>query len=141
MASPACTDDTGMLNTVYEYAYALDEKRFDLFADCFTEQAIIDIRVYDAAVPVPHLEGRSAIVEFFETGRAPHRDRRRHVITNVRVERRGDSAQVHSYVVLYSTEKEVTQLLCTGQYVDDLVVEDGRWRIQKKLIDLDSMYA
>lgn len=140
MPSPVQIDEHGLLNTVYEYAYALDEKRFDLFADCFTETATIDIRVHDVAVPVPHLEGRSAIVEFFETGRDAHRDRRRHVVTNVRVDRRGDTATVHSYVILYSTENGETRLLCTGQYFDELVLED-RWRIASKVIDLDSMYA
>jgi 3-phenylpropionate/cinnamic acid dioxygenase small subunit len=130
-----------ILNTVYEYAYSLDEKKFDLFADCFSKDATVDIVVHNRAAPVPHLCGRDAIVEFFQTGRAAHRDRRRHVVTNARVGRRDDGAHVHSYVVLYSTEGGTTRLLCTGQYFDDLVREDGRWRIKKKVIDLDAMYA
>jgi 3-phenylpropionate/cinnamic acid dioxygenase small subunit len=129
-----------ILTTVYDYVYALDEKRFDLFADCFTDKASIEIRVHDAEPPMPHLSGRDMIVDFFRTGRDAHRDRRRHVVTNPRVERNGEAATVHAYVTLYSTEDHTPRLLCTGQYLDELVDEGERWRISRKLIDLDSMY-
>lgn len=132
---------TDAIRTVYDYAYALDEKRFDLFADCFTDKAAIEIRVLDAQPPTPHLSGREAIVEFFRSGRDAHRDRRRHVVTNPRVERNGESATVHAYVTLYSTEDQVPRLLCTGQYFAELDDEGERWRIGRLLIDLDSMYA
>jgi 3-phenylpropionate/cinnamic acid dioxygenase small subunit len=134
-------DGLGILNTVYDYAYSLDEKQFDLFADCFADDATIDIVVHGATPPVPHLSGRDSIVEFFRTGRARHTDRRRHVVTNTRVSSTGETASVHSYVVLYSTENGVPSLVCTGQYFDELVLAAGRWRISRKVIELDSMYA
>jgi 3-phenylpropionate/cinnamic acid dioxygenase small subunit len=133
-------DTAALLDTLYEYAAAVDDSDAELMAACFTEDAVIETEIADGT-QVPRLVGRQAIVDFITRERGRQRDRRRHLVTNPRVVDQGDDrAVVVSYVVVTSSVDGVPHVRCTGSYRDEFVLDEGRWRIRHKRIDLDSSY-
>jgi uncharacterized protein (TIGR02246 family) len=134
------SDVAAVLDVLHEYCRAVDECDVDALAGCFTEDAVIDTVVADGA-EVPRLVGRRGIVEFIEAGRKRQQDRRRHLVTNPRVLEEGDGrAVVHSYLLIVATVDGQPKVNCTGTYRTEFLLDDGRWRIRAKRIDLDSIY-
>jgi ketosteroid isomerase-like protein len=134
------SDVAAVLDTLYEYAWAVDECDAEVLADCFTEDAVIDTTVADGTA-VPRLVGREGIVEFIRAGRERQQDRRRHLVTNPRVLEEGDGrAIVHSYLLIAATVDGQLRINCTGTYRTEFVLDGGRWRIKTKQIQLDSIY-
>jgi len=134
------SDVAAMLDTLYEYASAVDDSDIEALGACFTEDAVIETRVADGT-EVPSLVGRAGIVEFIRAGRERQGDLRRHLVTNPRVLEEADGrAVVFSYVLVTATIAGELKVCCTGTYRDEFVLDDGKWRIRAKRIDLDSIY-
>jgi len=134
------SDVAAVLDVLYEYCRAVDECDLDALGGCFTDDAVIDTVVADGTT-VPRLSGRDGIVEFIRAGRERQGDRRRHLVTNPRVVEDGDGrAVVLSYLLIVATADGQVKVNCTGTYRTEFVLDDGRWRIQAKRIDLDAIY-
>ena len=121
--------------TLYRLALGFDEADLDLFADCFTEDAVVD------TVGGDHLEGRAAIREHFSLRRDGRREREeqsRHVVTNTLVLEEGESdALVVSYLLGITTVGGETRVQ-GAWYRDRFVIDDGRWRIRWHYIYSDA---
>jgi 3-phenylpropionate/cinnamic acid dioxygenase small subunit len=135
------TDTEAISATLFKYAQAVDEDDVDALAECFTEDAVFEADNAHGA-DVPALSGRKAIVDFIHSERIQRKDRRRHLVSNIRVlSRNGDEATVHAYVLLATTGPDgITQLKCTASYLDEFRLEGGTWRIRSKQIVLDAPY-
>ena len=64
----------------------------------------------------------------------------RHTISNVRVDRTGESVVgAKANITVHQTDLEgVASLYLVGRYEDELVLRDGRLKIRKKAVILDS---
>ena len=121
-------------------AYALDERKLEVLEDTFSEGAafVIDIAGVDGEVS---FEGRDAIMGLMKNSMAEQSDQRRHVVTNVFIESTGDARAVAiSNITLTSVEDGAIRLVTSGLYRDEVVCEDGRWRIAGRRIELDMAY-
>ncbi len=121
-------------------AYALDQRKLGELEDTFSEGAslIIDIAGGDGEVS---FEGRKVIMGLMKDSMAEQSDQRRHVVTNVFFETEGDErAVVVSNVTITSVEHGAIRLVTSGLYRDEVVLEDGRWRIAGRRIELDMAY-
>lgn len=116
-------------DTLAEYCQTIDDGRFDEFAECFTKDAVV-------AVMGQHIEGRDAIRAWMAQA-MPAEKRGRHVNVNIRIEvldaERATAASDFLFVANGKGEWKVTQV---GRYVDDLLHDDGRWRLARREIRL-----
>jgi hypothetical protein len=75
-----------------------------------------------------------------DAAKAPASGRRhmRHILSNVYIDVRGDTATAMSrWTMLVSTEDNRTRVGGTGRYSDKLVREKGEWKIQRRVIYRD----
>jgi uncharacterized protein (TIGR02246 family) len=84
------------------------------------------------------IAGREALAAFATKAAAslasPH-----HVVTNVVVDGDGDTAKVTAYLQVWANvgEAGTPALITTGQYMDDLVREDGVWLFASRVFTSD----
>ena len=121
-------------------AYALDERKLELLEDTFSESAsfVIDIAGVEGEMS---FAGRDAIMGLMTDSMAEQSDQRRHVVTNVFFESAEDErAVVISNISITSVEHGAIRLVTSGLYRDEVVRQDGRWRIAQRRIELDMPY-
>ncbi|TDD82161.1 hypothetical protein E1202_27865 [Saccharopolyspora karakumensis] len=133
--------DRGAIEDVLnKYAIAYDENDMTTMADCFTQDAVMSLRVQDGDLVGP-FEGRDAIVKLMRDALASQTDQRRHIVTNA-VIRSADAAavSVESYLTLISVDGAKLTVLSTARYEDRLVHDGGAWRFSKRHVQLDLPY-
>jgi 3-phenylpropionate/cinnamic acid dioxygenase small subunit len=121
-------------------AYSLDQRQLEVLEDTFSQGAsfVIDIAGVDGEMS---FEGRDAIMGLMKDSMAQQSDQRRHVVTNVFFESEGDDrAMAISNVTITSVEHGAIRLVTSGLYRDEVVREDGQWRIAGRRIELDMAY-
>jgi uncharacterized protein len=137
----AGTPDRGAIEDVLNrYAIAYDENDMSTMEDCFTQDAVMSLRVQDGDLVGP-FEGRDAIVKLMRDSLASQTDQRRHIVTNAVIRAAGATAvSVESYLTLISVEGKALTVLSTARYEDQLVREGGEWRFSKRHVQLDLPY-
>jgi 3-phenylpropionate/cinnamic acid dioxygenase small subunit len=119
------------------YAWAMDAKDWDLLGQVFTEDASFTVAVAGGPTVGP-FEGRAAIVDFISSTTAAQQDQRRHVITNVRMEREGPGeATATAILTLIVTAAGELTVHSTGPYRVDVVDEGDAWRFRRMHLALD----
>jgi 3-phenylpropionate/cinnamic acid dioxygenase small subunit len=134
------TDKLEIQELLARSAYALDERKLEVLEDTFSESAalVIDITGVDGEVS---FEGREAIMGLMQNSMQEQSDQRRHLVTNVFFEAAaGDRATAVSNITITSVEHGAIRLVTSGLYRDELVRENGRWRIAARRIELDMPY-
>lgn len=120
-------------------AYAYDERKERLLADCFTTDAVFTLRIAGGDLVGP-FEGRESIMGLMTGSMAEQTDVRRHVVSNLFFEEEGAEPVAISGLTLIATENEDIQLLSAGIYRDVVTKQEGIWRICKRHLDLDKAY-
>lgn len=127
-------------NLLNRYALAYDENDMGEMAACFTEDAVLTMRVQDGDLVGP-FEGRDEIVRLMKDSLASQNDQRRHVTTNMVVrESDATAAKVVSYLTLIAAQDGTSRLLSTARYDDELARVDGGWRFSRRHVALDLPY-
>ena len=86
-------------------------------------------------------EGKENIGKLFSDSLQEQTDQRRHVITNIYFDNEtDDSITAISYLVLITVENGVLQVLSSGMYTDDCVLQGGEWKLKRRRLDLDLPY-
>jgi hypothetical protein len=113
--------------TMARYAVAYDERRLDILADVFTEDAIFAFSI--AGGSYGEYTGRQAVVDWLHEVMLGQFDQRRHSCNNFILEELdGYRAAAAVYFSLFASAEE-TELVTTGFYRVNFRKEDGRWRI------------
>ena len=115
-------------DTLLDYCQLLDEKRLDEFADLFTEDCVFE--------EGPPAHGRAHVrakvrklLLMFES--------LSHHLSNIRVKVTSDNtAQASSYIYAWHQLNEGGQLEIWGRYLDELKIEDGRWKIHHRRVQV-----
>ena len=129
-----------LVERLHRYCWSFDERRHDLLADCFTEDAVWEGFVMGETDVGPHI-GRESVLSYLTTFWAHQRDQRRHVITNFLVESlEGDSATGMAYLLLMGSKRAQTQFECAGFYRAVYRREPDGWRISRLTAGFDSPY-
>ncbi len=119
----AAEDHLAILNLIARYNHAIDLGNPEMWADCFTEDGEFDAR------PVTHCHGRADLLEF--CGRS--QGRTRHWTSNLLVEGEGDTATASLYLMAV-TPGAIAEPGVTGVYHDQLVKQDGDWKIKRRAL-------
>jgi 3-phenylpropionate/cinnamic acid dioxygenase small subunit len=130
-------DRQAIHDLLMDYAWAMDDRDFDLLADVFHKDAsfTIDITGADSFGP---FEPGSGVVEFISSTTQQQTDQRRHVITNIRVEEETDSdATVTSTLTLNVVDGGTLTVQSVGVYRAECVDDGDRWRIRGFNLALD----
>lgn len=125
-------DRERIVDVLYRYATALDDRDWELLASCFTEDAVADFLELGGVN-----EGREAIVELCRSVLSGL-DASQHLIGNPRVSLDGDRATATCYVqaqhLLVSASGGDTYLV-GGTYRDRLLRTEHGWRIEHRTLE------
>lgn len=132
---------SAITRTIHRYAHAVDEIDRDTLIDTFTSDGCVEATVAHGD-PVPRLVGPQAIADFIMSGRRSQGDRRRHLVTNLWIDKlTANTAVAHSYHVIVIADEGAVRLKSMGTYEDDMVrCPDGEWRTALKRVTLDAPY-
>jgi ketosteroid isomerase-like protein len=121
-------DERAILQTLYTYGHAIDYDDEAAFADCWTEDAVLE---WPWREPI---EGREAILGAFRAHTHAPAVYHKHFMVEPQVELDGDRASVHCmYARLDRDDTGAPYLRSFGRYIDALVRgSDGRWRFQRR---------
>jgi ketosteroid isomerase-like protein len=121
-------------------SYGLDERDVALLADCFSEDAVMTLRVAGGDVIGP-FEGRDGIMKLMTDSMEQQTDKRRHVISNIFFESEGDGrATLISNLTLFATANGEIHVLSAGVYHDEVIKTGGHWRLHRRHLELDKSY-
>lgn len=136
----AALDRSLICERAARYCWAYDERRAELLADCFTEDAVWEGNVL-GKVPIGPFRGRGPIIAWL-TEFWPHQhDQRRHMILNTIVETQTDStATTLSYLLLMASTGKVASIESMGFYRNDYRCEGGVWRIARLSAGFDKPF-
>ena len=115
------------------YAWAIDAREFDLFADVFSEDASFVVSIAGTVAAGP-FEGRAALTDFISSTTLEQQDQRRHVITNVRL---ADENHATAILTLLVVDSGVLTVKSCGVYRVELVQAGGTWRMRTMDLALD----
>lgn len=132
-------DALAVQHLLLAYASANDERDVDAILDCFTPDGTFGMQVAGSDVVGPFGRGSDPDLRTFLDGMlGAQRDRRRHVLTNVRfLEAEPDRCVVGSYLTLVVTDGAGTRTLTSGAYRDVVLRGPQGWRLAHKWLDLD----
>jgi 3-phenylpropionate/cinnamic acid dioxygenase small subunit len=122
------------------YGVHHDARDFDALAECFTEDAIYTMKILNGDTIGPRM-GRNEIVGQIQRFKESQHDQRRHLISNFLM--RPDTAhrvRVTSYVVVTAADVNQFGVVTAGLYRDVVVRTPLGWRIQEKILELDSAF-
>ena len=122
-------DHADITRRVYEYAYGIDTRDWDLYRSIFTHEITVDFSSYTGTggpIIMPADDWVAGIQPLF-TGL----DATQHSMSNPLVERDGDDARCRMYMQAthFLTEDPDPRFTIGGCYDDQLVRVDDRWRI------------
>ena len=123
------TDDDTIVRRVYEYAYGLDTRDFDLYRSIFCDQVTIDFSSYRGAGGPQTMAADRWVAQAKPLFLGL--DATQHTMTNPIVEREGDSARCRMYMQAahFLFDDPEPEFTIGGYYDDALVRDDGRWQI------------
>ena len=126
-------DDYAQIRDLYaDYAWTLDERRYDQWLQCFTEDGVVEGPNFGRHAG--HQELQQFIVKYKAT---THMFQVRHVISNIKVDIQGDSATGSCYVINYRTHRGRTELSAIGGHRDKLRKVNGRWLFAERQVFWD----
>lgn len=130
MSQLTADDRLAIAEVLARYCYHIDQRRWETFGELFTDDCRLDF----GAVMGP-FEGRDGLARFTQTLDATGVDMR-HYTTNLVLHGDGARATAESYV-LALTGPTGSRMQTTGRYNDELVKENGRWRIRVRRTTLE----
>lgn len=120
--------------------WAYDAPDVEFLADMFVEDGTFDLTIQGMG-QVGSFSGRPEIRKLYEDSLASQEDQRRHVVTNIFFEDETDSsATAVSYLVLIAIKDGALNVISSGVYRDQVVLDGGKWRIKHRDLHLDLPY-
>lgn len=130
MSQLSVADRLEIQEVLARYSHCIDRGRWDALVELFTEDCRLDL-----SQVLGLYEGRDGLKKFGET-LAPLGLFMRHLVTNVVIEGDGERARVECYVDAV-TGTQASPSRTTGFYEDELVKQNGRWKLHRRRLALD----
>jgi hypothetical protein len=146
----ALEDERSILDTLHRYGHALDYGLEAEFVDCFTEDALWDVRPTRDSVRAElerngrlpaHHQGRAALRQFAEAHTRPPERWHKHFVMDARIKVQGDEATAISYFMRVDGDRvgSGAYIRTFGRYRDQLVRgSDDRWRFRERIAETDA---
>ena len=136
----ATTARLAIMETLSRYAWSYDTRDLALMATTFSADGCFHAQLAGSPGWGPFV-GRQAIIDWLGDVMQTQTDQRRHCLTNlVFLTLTPTAATVASYLTLTAAEHGAVAIKCTGTYRDEMINEDGEWRIQRKTLVLDCAF-
>jgi len=114
------------------YAHTIDNRRYDEWLDCFTDDGVFESPRFGKHTGREGLRRFTAIYKDSLGGAKPF-----HQITNVIFKIEGDSATGGCYLTYYHCKDGKAALSAAGTYTDRLRKVDGGWRFESRKVTID----
>lgn len=138
--SDAGMDRALICERIARYCWSYDERRLDLLAGCFTEDAVWEGNVL-GRVAIGPFEGRTRIRDWLSEFWPHQHDQRRHMLLNTIVEdQTGDTATTLSYLLLMASTGAVASIESMGFYKVAYRREGGHWFISRLTAGFDKPF-
>jgi hypothetical protein len=125
---------------IARYGWSFDERRADLLAQCFTQDAVWSGDIGGTS-PVAPVSGRDDIVSWLSEFWPRQSDQRRHLMMSVSIlHQEPESAKAVSSLLLTSASSETLSVVLTSFYRFELAKSDGIWRISELFEGCDLQY-
>jgi 3-phenylpropionate/cinnamic acid dioxygenase small subunit len=131
MSELTVADRLEIQEVLARYCHCIDRGRWDAFPELFSDDCRLDL-----SQVMGLYEGRDGIRRFVDTLK-PLGVFMRHLVTNVVIRGDGERAHVESYVVAVTGSPQ-TPNRTTGFYDDELVKQNGRWKLHRRRLALDT---
>ena len=121
------TDEDQIRNTLAAFCQHLDDRRFEDWANTFTEAGAFG-----------RSSGRAAILRMIQGGELALQPdlKRKHTVTNAIIEVHGDTADVSSDLVMFDQVGDGPVTIRVGRYTDTLARQaSGRWLFTRRQLD------
>lgn len=125
-------DKMAIKDVLSQYAISLDTGDPDGFSAIFTEDAIWEWAAIDLK-----LEGRKTLGRLAEVI-AEHVPGALHLVSHPVIDPRGDEAKSICLFTVFLSRPEKVYTLMIGNYRDELVKTDGRWRIARRQVYVEN---
>lgn len=125
---------------LHRYCWGFDERRHDVLANCFTEDAVWRANVMGETEVGPFV-GHAAVLTWLTRYWDHQIDQRRHLVLNFVVNRvEEDTASALAYLLLMGASDASSQMESMGIYHVDFRREGALWRIAVLSAGFDSPY-
>lgn len=132
-------DRLAIAQTTVTYGWSIDEERFDVLRDIFTDDMVFRGGVVDAE-PFDTMSG-DVYVPWLIDFMGPRKDAMRHSFSNFTVtEQTTETATALSYMTLLSSTLEESKILATAFYVWTMAKVSGRWKIRAMYTGFDRQF-
>ncbi len=134
MGAASAKDWLAINDLFIRYATSLDRGDVEGLVGCFTADATIE------SPAIGRFSGVKGIRAFAERNARFQKQQRaqlRHVVSNLRVEVRGNRARAFCYLLDFLTRNGKTRLLSPGEYDCRLVKIGGEWKFERRLVVMD----
>jgi hypothetical protein len=143
MAMTGCSDRQEVLDVLYSYCYAIDYGDIPAWLECFTLDAVYDVRVGEhvgapqrSVICTGHEQLRAFAVAHTHAPEHWHK----HLTLQPIVTVAGDRASSVSTFIRVDVSGRDPYVRAFGRYRDDLARGlDGRWRIASRIAEVDAI--
>jgi 3-phenylpropionate/cinnamic acid dioxygenase small subunit len=147
---PAVSADVrfGIMDLYAEYSAALDERRYQDWADCFVEHAEYRLTTqenHERGLPIGiiYCDGKGMIDDrAFTTSETTISQPRalRHIVSGMSVRADGDGYRVGAdFLILQTMLDRMTEVVMTGRYIDRVVVDNQRFLFESRVCVTDTL--
>ncbi|MGB3376513.1 MAG: nuclear transport factor 2 family protein [Microbacterium sp.] len=136
--------EADIIRALFRLGHTIDYGDNDLWVDGFAEDAkfeMVEVSSEGRVIRVQH-SGRDALAAFIPGHTHAPEHFHKHLIADPIVVLDGDRAHVESYMARIDKGDSGPFLWSMGRYLDDFVrSSDGRWRVVKRTIEVESRFA
>lgn len=136
--------EAAIVRALYTLGHTIDYGDNDLWVDGFAEDAVfemVEVSEHDRVVRVQH-HGRDKLAAFIPGHSHAPAHFHKHLVADPIVTVEGDRAHAESYMTRIDKGTDGPFLWSIGRYLDDFVrSSDGKWRIAKRTIEVESRFA
>jgi ketosteroid isomerase-like protein len=139
-AMPGLDARQAMQEVIHRYCWAFDERRPNLLAECFTEDAVWEASVMGETRVGPFV-GQAEVQEWLSRFWSHQRDQRRHLILNFILEDlQDDRGTALAYLLLLGSSDATSRMETSGFYRLSYRREQDGWRIEHLQAGFDSPF-
>jgi hypothetical protein len=129
-------DEHAILQRLYVYGHSLDYGDEDRWLDCFTADG--SFVVDRGADTRTSYIGRAELAAFVRAHTRAPANWHKHLLVEPRIHCDGDRATASSYFVRLDGMSDGPVVRSFGRYVDQLIRDDGNWRIQQRVVEVEA---
>lgn len=123
-------DYVEIANLLERYCWTVDEKKWDMWIRCFTDDAVLELEGY-------RVQGHDGILDCIREHVGEYRVMR-HLLSHPSIEIVDrESARARSYWELKSVTSRGNDVQGMGVYIDRILKTDGVWKFQRRTVRFD----